>query len=66
MAKARIIRGGWFWLGVERRMGDVVEASDAQIASWAADRLVTPIVAEAAVIEPPETTSIPRARAKKG
>lgn len=70
MARGRVKRGGWTWLGVGREAGDVLEASAAQVAAWAADGLVEPLAGEpeveTAAVAPPENTAkrtrAPRAR----
>lgn len=46
MAKCRVVQGGWWWLGVERRIGDVLDAREIQVERWAAEGLVEPIQAK--------------------
>ena len=61
--KARIIKGGWIWLGTIRQVGEVLDMPPEWIANRVADGLVEPIAPEAAVIAPPETAMMPSARA---
>lgn len=61
--KARVTKGGWWWLGVERCAGDVLEASDVQVGRWAADGVVEPIVEiRQAVVAPPEKAVAPASK----
>lgn len=63
MAKGRVIKGGWWWLGVGRCVGDEVDSSAVQIERWAADGLVVPIEeVRTASISPPETAVLNRKR----
>lgn len=70
--KARIVKGGWFWLGIQRATGEVIDAPSAE---WIANRegLVEaidepptrPPVIESAMLAPSETAVIPAARKRK-
>jgi hypothetical protein len=50
--KAQVIKGGWWWLGEERRPGDVLEAPPHLVARWAEDGQVVPLSPE------PETARV--------
>lgn len=68
--KARIIKGGWYWHGVLREVGEIVDETPAWIANRVVDGLVEPMpdeppakeTPEAAVLQPPETATIPTPR----
>lgn len=44
MPKCKVVKGGWSWLGAERRAGDILDAPSEQwVSNRAQDGLVEPI-----------------------
>ena len=43
MAHGTVLKGGWRWSGRSYSAGDPIEASEAQIASWARSGYVQPV-----------------------
>lgn len=66
MPKARVVIGGWYWKGEKRRVGDVLEASAAQIADWEAGGYVASGTrTERAIAPEPERASTDRPAAAR-
>lgn len=70
MARCRVVKGGWSWMGTEQAVGTEIENTPAWIANRVADGLVQPIgdeiKIETATDEPVAETAVsPRGRARR-
>jgi hypothetical protein len=79
MPKCRVVKGGWSWLGVTRRVGDILDAPSTE---WVANRMAdgglvelipdegipdapAPAAIETAALQPVEVAAIPLKKSKR-